>query len=177
MKRIELTKGKYALIDDRDLDLVSRYKWYFSGGKLPYAHAYVKTSIQRDRDCKGRFLAGEKAPRRYVSMHRLILGAKLGQSVDHVNGDGLDNRRENLRLCTQAQNMRNTRLRSNNTSGYKGVSWDKHRNYWTARIKVNGHYLYLGRFTNKEEAAKIYNEYAMKYFKDFARINSLNRAA
>ena len=93
--------------------------------------------------------------------------------VDHKNHNRLDNRKENLRVCTPGQNSRNTRKPSNNKSGYKGVSWDASRNKWMVKIGLNRKAIHLGRYTSKKEAVKAYNEAAIKYHGEFACLNKL----
>jgi len=114
----------------------------------------------------------------YVREHRIIVEKKLGrllrdnEIVDHINGKTSDNRIENLRVCTHKENIRNCTLKAkNNKSGYRGVSFDKSRNKWQASIKVDYKSIGLGRFLNKEDAALAYNNFAKKYFGEFARLN------
>jgi hypothetical protein len=106
-------------------------------------------------------------------MHRIILKAPKDAHVDHINGDGLDNRKWNLRLCTRSQNLCNSSIKRNNTSGYKGVRLDKWIGYkkWRAYIWTNGRQKYIGNFSCKNEAAKAYNETATKYYGEFAKLN------
>jgi hypothetical protein len=103
-----------------------------------------------------------RAPGSMVELHRFIMNAQPGQYVDHISRDTLDNRRANLRICTNAANLRNGRLRPNNTSGVTGVSWNKGK--WAAEIKVNYQKIYLGRFTSLEEAASVRAEAERRYF-------------
>lgn len=117
-------------IDVDDIPLISQYKWSFH---------HSGYSIAR--------INGHK-----VQMHRLIINAKDGDVVDHINHNGLDNRKYNLRICTTAQNEWNARKSPRNTSGVKGVNYDKSRNKWRARISYNGKRIELGFFETKEEA-------------------------
>ena len=94
-----------------------------------------------------------------------------GMATDHINGDGLDNRKQNLRICTHAENLRNRRLGKNNTSGYKGVSWHKLHKLWYAHISHNKKLMSLGYFKDKEEAAKAYDRKAIELFGEFAKLN------
>lgn len=107
-----------------------------------------------------------------VRLHRLVMGEPKGLEIDHINGNKLDNRRENLRECNRWQNKANTRIISTNTTGYKGVSW--HKDKWQASIRVTGRLLYLGRYETKQEAAMAYNIAAREHFGDFAWLNPLD---
>lgn len=154
MKEIPLTHGQTALIDDEDAELVARYNWIAVHRKnLWYGQGSAK---------------GEK-----VLMHRLVMGFPEGQVVDHRNGIGTDNRKENLRVTTQAQNGRNRRANANSSSGFVGVSWSKDRHRWLACIKVDGKTKNLGRFKTETEAAQAYNTAAKAAFGEFAGINEL----
>lgn len=106
-------------------------------------------------------------------LHRLIVNAAKGENVDHVNHDVADNRKGNLRICTQAENTRNSKLRTTNTSGYKGVTWNKDAHKWQAQIKVDYKHIYLGVFEDKVQAAKTYNTAALKYHGEFAKLNEI----
>lgn len=107
-------------------------------------------------------------------MHRLIMRAKKGQILDHINGDRFDNRKENLRFCTNSQNLANRSKTSLNKSGYKGVTFIPGRlRPWRAVITYKGKYTNLGYFETKEQAALAYNKAAVKYFGEFARYNQI----
>lgn len=109
-----------------------------------------------------------------IGIHRLIMKVNNSKlSVDHINGNGLDNRKENLRICSHKENLRNSRKPKNNTSGYKGVSWDKSRNRWKAYIIFDYKFKYLGRFKIKKDAALAYNKAAKDLFGEFAKLNDL----
>ena len=108
-----------------------------------------------------------------IYLHRVIANAQEGQDVDHINGDKTDNSPENLRVCTRAENLQNSRVHKGNTSGYKGVCWDKQMKKWRGQIRGNGRNIFLGLFKRKEEAAMAYNESAKKLFGEFARLNPL----
>ena len=152
MKKIELTKGKVALVDDDDFDELSKHKWCVSKDGNNF---YAIRSIKID---------GKK---RTVKMHRVIMQTPKGMDTDHIDHDGLDNRKENLRICTHTENLMNTGKYKNNVSGYKGVSWDNSRSKWKSQIKFNKKIIILGRFTDKEEAYKAYCEAAKKYHGEF----------
>lgn len=105
-------------------------------------------------------------------MHNMILGRK---GVDHVNGDGLDNRRSNLRPAPQSLNVANLSLSSHNTSGFKGVSWSKKYSKWEANIHLHRKKRFLGYFGTREEAAAAYNTEAVNQWGDYARLNDLQK--
>ncbi len=156
MKKIPLNKGKAALVDDADYEVIKSYTWFFSD------LGYAKTTIWKNN----------KATQ--LRMHHMINGkTKKGEYTDHINGNKLDNRRENLRICTNAENMRNRPAPSSNTSGYKGVTWHKQRNRWAARIKVFYKSIHLGLFDSKKDAAKAYNMAAKKHFGKYAYLNKI----
>lgn len=148
-------KGSAVLIDDEDYGLVSQYSWRM----LP--DGYVHTSPR---------VRGQNR-KLEIRLHRLIMDASKGLEVDHINGNKLDNRRSNLRLCNRWQNKANTRIISTNTTGFKGVSW--HKDKWQASIRVMGRLIYLGRYHTKEEAARAYNHAASEHFGEFAWLNPL----
>lgn len=162
MKKIKLTRGQYALVDDADFEYLSQWKWYatFDGTAGGFY------AMRAD-------LSGPPPPppksRTRVLMHRAILDVPLGKFVDHINGNTLDNRRENLRLATNQQNQINSKMRKNNTSGFKGVSWCKKTGKWRARIRHEGVQKLLGFFDNKEDAAKEHDKMARQFYGEFAR--------
>ena len=156
MKRKPLTQGKYATVDDADYEALSRFKWYFNNG---YA--------RRNKKPRGVGL---------LHMHRVIANTPNGMFTDHINGNKLDNRRENLRVCTHSLNKANRGKPKNNTSGFKGVFYQKdHRRKkpWTAHITVKRKSIALGYFSTKHEAALAYNKAAKELFGEFARPNVL----
>ncbi len=161
MKKIILTRGIYALIDDEDYPLISQYKWYASRcGRHWYA-------------CTG---PSKKTNNKMLFMHRLIMNAQIGQQVDHKEhyNDYIDNQRSNLRFCTHSENGRNQQKQRRMTSSqYKGVTWDKRTQKWQSQIQVNKKHIHLGYFNNEIEAARAYNTAAIKYFGEFANLNDV----
>ncbi len=162
MKRIKLTQGQYAIVDDADYDWLNRWKWCVTG-------------------IEGAFYAIRNSPKikgksHQIFMHRIILGLayKDGQEGDHRDHNTLDNRRDNLRICTHRQNIMNQSLQKNKTSKYKGVCWDNSRKKWMVGIKINGKIKYLGRFEDEKDAAEAYNEAAKEYFGEFAFLNNIS---
>ena len=150
-KTIQLTQGKVALVDDADYEWLNAHKWY-------YAYGYAVRAI---------WWLGNKT----VWMHREIIGTPEGLRTDHINGDGLDNRRVNLRVCTPSENACNRGAPSNNISGFKGVSWDKRYAKWRAAIQVNGRKKHVGYFDTIEEAIRAYDRECINLHGKFARTN------
>jgi hypothetical protein len=159
MKEIMLTQGKVAIVDDEDYEYLCQWKWLFI--KQGYAA----------RNAHLGYING-KQKQRLVFMHRQILNAPEEMHVDHINGDGLNNSRLNIRLCTKAQNRMNRKPQLG-TSKYKGVCWDKANSKWLASIAVNGKSKTIGRFLCEIEAAAAYNECAKDFHGEFARLNNL----
>lgn len=158
-RRIPLTRGKYAIVDAEDYPRLMKYKWY--ANKIGSNWYAVRS--QRIHGSKRQIT---------IFMHRLILNAPDDMLVDHKNGNGLDNRKANLRLATYPQNNCNRRKCSGKcVSIYKGVYAKKRRSPWGARIKVDGKYIHLGSYKTEIEAAKAYDEAARKYHGEFARLN------
>lgn len=154
MKEILFSKGRIALVDDDDFIWLSAHTWHFHSG---YAGTNLKVANKKYKN---------------ALMHRMILGLTDSKiSVDHINGNGLDNRKINLRICTHAQNSRNQRMAKNNKSGYKGVTWRARDNLWRATICINGKQIDVGMSKCKEKAARLYDEAAKKYHGEFARLN------
>ena len=152
-KSIPLTQGKFALVDDEDFEYLNQYKWQISNNGYAVRQSRINGGNPKT-----------------ILMHREIISPDTYLYVDHVNMDKLDNRRKNLRVCSNSQNQRNRKKQPNN-SGYKGVFFYKEKKKWRASIWVDGKPLYLGLFESPELAANAYDEEAKKYFGEFARIN------
>lgn len=154
---IPLTQGKVALVDAEDAERVNEYRWcankvILKSGKVKfYASRTVRKGVQRQ-------------------LHRFLTNAKRGQEVDHKNGDGLDNRKSNLRVCTRAQNLWNRGKTKPGSSIYKGVVKTKH-NRWAAYIKANGKREFLGCYATEIEAAAAYDKRAKELHGEFAYLN------
>lgn len=157
MKEIPLSRGMVALVDDEDYDYLSQYSWYAkpSGGDTFYAYRSF----------------GVYTKYRKFIMHREIMCPPDGYVVDHIDRNGLNNQRKNLRVCTHAENMHNRRRNTKNSSGYKGVCYAKEVNKWLSQIVVGGKKVKLGYFENVLDAAKAYDTAAVYYFGSFANIN------
>lgn len=154
-KIIPLTQGEYAIVDHKDYVKLKQYKWHVLRKKTN------KYAIRRNPEGKPK----------HILMHREILGCKKGELTDHINGNGLDNRRSNLRKCNSSESNRNVGMRNHNTSGYMGVH--RHENAWCAGIRVNGKHIHLGSYQDPKEAALAYNKAAVKYHGEFATLNEL----
>jgi len=140
--------GACVLLDERDAARVLSFRSSWSGSREGYARWSSKL------------------------MHRLIIGAKPGELVDHINGDKLDNRASNLRIVTRRQNAMNSRASRNIRAGKrKGVRWDKDRGLWNAGIVINGRRKFLGRFQTEDEGARAYDAAAREHFGEFAALN------
>lgn len=165
MKTLPLSQGKYAVVDDADFEQLSEHKWY--AYKEIRKNRVVWYSVRNEpTGCVNR-------PQRTLQMHREILGVTDPLAkIDHINGDGLDNQRQNLRLATNRENCQNQHKIPGCSSHYKGVSWCKLTNKWKAQIRVNGHKQHIGLFETEELAAAAYDKRAAQEFGDFALLNS-----
>lgn len=157
MKQIPLTKGQFAIVDDCDYDHLMQWKWYATMGNAGY---YAKRAGRRN---------GKQFD---ILMARNILNVTDSKVfVDHKNGNTLDNRRENLRICCNAQNTCNRRSAKGSTSKYLGVSFFTKMRKWKAQIQKHGKRIYLGLFDNEEDAAKAYDVAAKVYHGEYANVN------
>ena len=155
MKIIKLTQNKETIIDNEYYQLLNKYKWQ-------YHHT-------------GDVIRGEMRNGKYkiLSLHREIMNAVKGEQVDHINHNRLDNRKCNLRICTKQQNSFNRKGNLNSKSKYKGVWWYESLKRWQVYITYNKKHEYLGVYKDIREAAKAYNEAAIKYFGEFAYLNKI----
>ena len=149
-KEIELTQGYKAIVDDDVYEELNQQKWC--------VHL-----MKRD---------GKAYATRLLRLHHAIVGIPpKGYVVDHINGDGLDNRRENLRIISIQDNTRWQKVNKNNTSGYRGVSFHKAKQRCDASIRANKRKVHLGRYKTAEEAARAYDKAAKEHYKEFAKLN------
>lgn len=156
-RKVPLKNGLYAIIDEDDYKFISYFRW--SIRECPHT-TYAFCNI-RDQDMKWTT----------CSMHRFIMSSPKGLIIDHINHDGLDNRKDNLRICSAAENVRNSRGKRIRKHKYKGIRWNKGSNKWESKIVFNRKEIYLGGFDSPELAAKAYNSGATKYHGEFACLN------
>jgi hypothetical protein len=153
MKQISLTQGLFALVDDDDYNYLNQFKWYaIKDGRNFYARRNITINEKQ----------------KPILMHWDVMN---GKGVDHIDNNGLNNQKENLRFCTSSQNQMNTRKRKNTSSIYKGVNLEKRNNKWRSEIRINKKPIYIGTFISEIEAAKAYNKMAIEYFGEFANVN------
>jgi hypothetical protein len=158
VRKIPVGSSDYAIVDDVDYLELSRHTWTLLEGH------------------NGKKYALHKHGREILYMHRIVAGTPKGYETDHVNGDGLDNRRCNLRHATASENRANMGKPARpegaiHTSKFKGVTWDKSRGKWQAKIQVNGTHKNLGRFLREEDAAHAYDSAAIAAWGEFASVN------
>lgn len=159
MQEIKLTQGKIALVDDEDYERLNQFKWCANRNRKKW---YAQRGVWINSKVKT------------IKMHRVILNTSKEMEVDHINGDGLDNRKLNLRNCSNQQNQCNRRLpHKNNKLGIKGVRWNKNAKKFHAKIQVNGKTIHLGYFNVLGDADSAYRKAEEKYFGEFARKGEL----
>ncbi len=161
MKKIPLTQGKFALVDDEDYERLVFFKWFAYKSKNSTKSWYARRNTELGNP-----------NRKCISMHRAVLGiSELDPEVDHRDCNGLNNQKHNLRYATRSGNAANMIMRRDNKSGFKGVYLAKRNQKWAANITTKGKQLWLGYFETAEEAARIFDKAALKYHGEFARTN------
>lgn len=155
-KLIPLTQGKFAIVDEEDYTKVIIYNWKLL--RLSHRLEYVRASHK-----------GKK-----IYLHRLIMGFPENKCIDHKNHNGLDNRKENLRKCTRAENNMNIPKRKESKSKFKGIFWHPKANKWCAQISINNKMCHIGLFNKEEDAAMAYDEKARIFYGEFACTNFSN---
>ena len=161
-RRIPLTRGQYAIVDPDDFERLNKYKWQASQSTRSGTFYAARSTWDKVNKKK-----------RTIKMHRLILYPPHPLVVDHINNNGLDNRRANLRVATRSQNSINKpfKKKKGTHSKYLGVTWQKSINRWQAQIRAKGNHRIIGYFDNETEAALEYDQAARKFHKDFAVLN------
>lgn len=171
MKEIKLTKGKIALVDDEDYEYLNKFKWQ---AYKKYNNCYAGRALSR------RLNNGKQ---KTIFMHREILSLEVGNiQADHIDHNGLNNQRSNLRVATPSQNTFNRRSHSGASSKYKGVQHHKAKYkdtvyyYWKAVIGINGKVFHIGVFKSENDAALAYNQKAVELHGEFANLNIIPNA-
>lgn len=163
MKEIKLSvqgknKGKYvALVDDEDFEYLNQFRWNAHKGRNTF---YAVRQLTVDGKKTAQLMHGE---------------VMKGKCIDHIDGNGLNNQKSNLRFCTLSENQMNKRKRYNCTSIYKGVYFNKRAKKWLARIGINGKDIHLGLFASEVDAARAYNAKAIELFCEFANLNVIDK--
>jgi hypothetical protein len=166
-RRIPLTQGKFAIVDPDDYERLRRYRWHVNKSAHTYYAVHSLTN-------------GKNAPRKNLQMHNLVIDVPPGMYCDHINHNGLDNRKANLRPASRTQSVWHRRKFIRRTPGgfnkpsrskYKGVDWAADMSRWRARIRANGKRISLGLFPDEVQAAKAYDRAAKKYHGEFAVLN------
>ncbi|WP_148316784.1 HNH endonuclease [Achromobacter xylosoxidans] len=152
MKQIPIAGGAVAVVDDQDFEMLSAFRWHLHNSGYPRCVLPVEQGLKK------------------AYMHRMVMGGEVGDGrrVDHINGNPLDNRRANLRWCSMTENMRNRGATRANTSGFKGVTWDKQKRRWMAQIKVDKRQCFLGYFDDPAVAHQAYREASLAKFGEFS---------
>ncbi len=161
MKQIKLSQNKEAIVDDKDYEYLNQWKWSYHTSGYAYRMKHAKR------------VKGETRKGIAYYMHREVMKAPDGKLVDHINRNKLDNRKSNLRLCSQRQNLMNRNKPSNNTSGYKGVSYCKRDKVWEAYINADNKKEHIGKYKNIKDAVVAYNNRAYELYGEYAFSNSI----
>ena len=160
-KAIPLSKGKFAIVDEDDFEHLSQWKWHCNKSGYAARMQYV---------C----YIGKRKIQNMIHMHREVMKTPIGMVVDHIDGNKVDNRKINLRNCTESENQKNRLKHAKNTSSkYKGVYFHKHKKKWYAHIKYSGKHHHLGSFVNENDAAIAYNNAALEHHGEYASLNTI----
>lgn len=161
MKKIPLTQGKFAIVDDSDFEYLNQWKWHAQKARTGMFYA-----------CRKQWVGNGKY--KFISMHRLLLNIEDTKTdVDHGDGNGLNNQRYNIRACTRSQNQMNRNRTVKNSTGFKGVIFRKKTNRFEANISCSGKSIHLGSFKSAQDAAIAYNKAAEKHHGQFAKLNQI----
>lgn len=156
VKEIPLTLGMNAIVDDEDYEFLMQWNWY---------------AMQAGRGAYKKYYAARGSRKKNLRMHQALCPAPEGMETDHINGNSLDNRRCNLRICTHRQNIWNRKAVRGSASRYKGVDWYAASGNWRAYIKLDGKQKHLGCYKSEDDAARAYNKAALQYHGEFAHLN------
>jgi hypothetical protein len=159
MRKIQLTKGFVALVDDEDFEYLNQWKWNAQIG----THTWYAVRNY-----------GKRPNRKKLWMHKVIMNTPNKIETDHINNNGLDNRKENLRKCKKEENQWNIPKRKNNTSGFIGVYPNMTKKKFISKIQFGKIRIHLGSYNTIEEAAYAYDKAAIKYHGNFAKLNGVN---
>ncbi len=164
MRKIELTQGQFAVIDDDDYDRISSHKWYAKKNNVKCKVVYyAATNIT---------ILGKRTT---IRMHQFILGSSPnGKEIDHADGNTLNNQKHNLRFCTRTQNLYNAIGSPYSATKHKGITFNNKSNMYRVRISINGKSTHIGCFKKIEDAICVYNNAALKYHGEFARLNVIS---
>ena len=158
MKTIPLTQDKFTIVDDEDYSRICMFKWCANQSRNTFYA--ISDSIKQKKKTR-------------IIMHRLIMNAQKGVQIDHKDGNGLNNRKNNLRFANSSQQRQNSRTHRKTTSKFKGVCFDKNKKLWCVRTCINYKRIYLGYFKDETAAAIAYDKKAIELFGEFARLNIL----
>jgi hypothetical protein len=160
VKEIQLSKGKVALVDDEDFEYLSQWKWFY----------HNKGYAARNKN------TGNRVGRGSYLMHKVIMNTPDGMETDHINGDKVDNRKSNLRICSKSENIMNSKIRKDNTSGYKGVCWHIGHKKYCVSICKDKKIRHVGYYEKISDAVLAYNNAAIELFGEYARLNNVVQA-
>ena len=159
-RRIPLTQGKFAIVDPEDYDRLARHKWFAMRSRRGFYAIRMAEA------------KGPNGTRKKIRMHRQILHVPPGKFIDHINHNGLDNRKANLRIVTNLQNSWNKRKQKGNySSRYKGASWSKRAGKWHTEIYCRGTKIFIGYFDDEKKAARAYDAKATELYGEYAALN------
>jgi hypothetical protein len=156
MKEIRLSQGKIALVDDEDFDYINQWKWYARKGRKTFYAARKEKGTNA---------------RTTIHMHQVVSKVSNNVQIDHRDTNGLNNQKYNLRVVNHRQNQYNTDKPRHNTSGYKGISWDKFRNNYRVYLTVKGKFKNIGNTKSLQTATKMYNKAATQHYGEFAKLH------